>query len=328
MEGSKLLAGQSGLVQFHVINRLVAGPKDPFILRSQTPPRTIGGGRIIEAMPRRLRRTAPGTPEDLAERAAAVRTPAGFLEYCVKTAAGYAVDAASLGVRAKLRPQQVERLAGELIEDGQLVRLASGRLAQADVVEALKEKIAQALERHHERRPASPGLTGDELREGAGLDASIVSDITSLLVERGELSRTGDRFGLAGRTVTLSPEEQGALDAVEGAFREGEFAPPSVDDVRKTTGLPGDRVDWAVRTLEERGVLVSVARGLMFHAGAVGRARELLTDYIRREGSLESVKFKYLLDTTRKYAIPLLDYFDRVGVTLRRGYTRYLRDGR
>ena len=47
--------------------------------------------------------------------------------------------------------------------------------------------------------------------------------------------------------------------------------------------------------------------------------------YIQKEGKLESVQFKYLLDTTRKFAIPLLDYFDRVGVTRRLGNTRYLK---
>jgi len=66
----------------------------------------------------------------------------------------------------------------------------------------------------------------------------------------------------------------------------------------------------------------------VFHAEAVAQAEKMLVDYIRREGQLESVKFKYLLDTTRKFAIPLLDYFDRIGVTRAAGHTRYLRAGR
>jgi selenocysteine-specific elongation factor len=57
----------------------------------------------------------------------------------------------------------------------------------------------------------------------------------------------------------------------------------------------------------------------------VDRAREILVDFLREEGRLESVRFKYLLDTTRKFAIPLLDYFDKIGVTRRSGNTRYLR---
>ena len=68
-----------------------------------------------------------------------------------------------------------------------------------------------------------------------------------------------------------------------------------------------------------------VTESLLFHGDAVERARDPLTDFIHKEGRLESVKFKYLLDTTRKFAIPLLDYFDRIGVTIRTGNTRYLK---
>ncbi len=64
---------------------------------------------------------------------------------------------------------------------------------------------------------------------------------------------------------------------------------------------------------------------MLFHSEAIEQARQILVSFINKEGQLESVKFKYLLDTTRKFAIPLLDYFDRVGVTRREGYTRYLK---
>ena len=61
---------------------------------------------------------------------------------------------------------------------------------------------------------------------------------------------------------------------------------------------------------------------LLFHREAIDRAREILPAHFK-EGRLESVQFKYLLDTTRKFALPLLDYFDRIGVTRRVGNTRF-----
>jgi len=80
-----------------------------------------------------------------------------------------------------------------------------------------------------------------------------------------------------------------------------------------------------MKLLVEHGTLVRVPLDLFFHAEAVARAREVLVEHIRREGSLESVRFKYLLDTSRKFAIPLLDYFDLAGLTVNRNHTRYLR---
>ena len=81
-----------------------------------------------------------------------------------------------------------------------------------------------------------------------------------------------------------------------------------------------------MQILIEQERLVRIENNLYFHCEAVERARQILTVFISKEGELESVKFKYLLDTTRKFAIPLLDYFDRIGVTRRAGYTRYLKN--
>ena len=81
-----------------------------------------------------------------------------------------------------------------------------------------------------------------------------------------------------------------------------------------------------LQILIEQEHLVRVENDLLFHSDAVEKARELLISFIKKEGQLESVKFKYLLDTSRKFAIPLLDYFDRIGLTRRAGYTRYLKN--
>ena len=84
-------------------------------------------------------------------------------------------------------------------------------------------------------------------------------------------------------------------------------------------------VEKLVKVLREHQRLVSVGEGLLFHREAVDRARQLLDRAHQGKGRLESVDFKYLLDTTRKFALPLLDYFDRVGFLRRVGNTRYLK---
>ena len=113
---------------------------------------------------------------------------------------------------------------------------------------------------------------------------------------------------------------------MEAAFRDEPFAPPKIDDIIRKSGFDAARVKKCVGSLLERGVLVRVAEGLFFHREALEEAQRRLEEHIRREGKLESVKFKYLLDTTRKYAIPLLDHFDSLRVTVRVGNTRYIRE--
>jgi len=115
------------------------------------------------------------------------------------------------------------------------------------------------------------------------------------------------------------------LRSVESLFKTRHINPTKVEEVAESTKAGAEEIQKALRILIEQEHLVRVENGLLFHSEAVERAREILTSYIRKEGGLESVKFKYLLNTTRKFAIPLLDYFDRIGVTRRAGYTRHLR---
>ena len=107
------------------------------------------------------------------------------------------------------------------------------------------------------------------------------------------------------------------------SFASRRFRPPSLEEVARQTGAAADKVEKLLGILREHERLVQVEGGLLFHREAVDRAREILAAHLRKEGRLESVQFKYLLDTTRKFALPLLDYFDRIGVTRRVGNTRF-----
>jgi len=134
------------------------------------------------------------------------------------------------------------------------------------------------------------------------------------------LRERNGRLSLAGHDLDLSDEERAALDRVEGLFRERLFSPPSREDAAESLGeAPDDKIAM----LLERGVLVRVSEKLLFHRDAVERAVGIVRAHFETEESLESVKFKYLIDTTRKYAIPLLDHLDTIGVTRRAGNTRY-----
>ena len=108
-------------------------------------------------------------------------------------------------------------------------------------------------------------------------------------------------------------------------FRQQAFAPPSAAELAEKLKLPPAAVEKLLRILQEHQQLVAVAEGFLFHRDAIERARQLLVEHIRKEGRLESVQFKYLVDTTRKFALPLLDYFDRTGLLRRVGNTRYLK---
>jgi selenocysteine-specific elongation factor len=320
-----LKPGRHCLVQVRLNDPVVAGPRDHFLLRSLSPTRTIGGGIIVEALERRLKRTDAAILTDIAERARAIATPRDFVEYCVKHAESYAADERQLSQRAKIPPGALAPLLAELTGGGRILPLGGKSYIHVDTAGRVRQLLLDVLREFHRRRPESPGIS----REQFLTDGAVRKDIFDDLVERmrceGRLVERKGLLALPEHHEQFNNAEEQLLHKVESLFQSQLFAPPGPPEIAEQLCVAPAQVERVLRILIEQQRLVRVEQDLYFHTEAVSTARERLVAHIREHGGLESVKFKYLLDTTRKYAIPLLDYFDKIGVTRRVGYTRLLK---
>jgi selenocysteine-specific elongation factor len=328
MDADTAAPGWEGLAQVRLDRPVIVGPCDRFILRLQSPPTTIGGGRVIEATSGRLKRSRPEVLADLRLRAEAVASDTTFVEYGLRTAEGIAATEADLAHRAKVMPARLREILKDLAAGGRAAALgAIGYVHTARAAEA-EAAMAAALEAFHKASPESPGMAFEPLLEATGLAKPVGEALVARLLAAGRLAQRSGRLALASHRPAVADEDQRALEKVERAFLDRAFNPPGPDEAAEAAGVPPARAAKAVRLLTEQQKLVAVAPGLLFHRDAIAQARQIITDFIRKEGQLESVKLKYLLDTSRKFAIPLLDYFDRVGLTRASGHTRFLRPPR
>lgn len=330
MEGNLVQPGDQCLVQIRTEIPLVAAPADHFILRALSPVQTIGGGMIVEAVPKRLKRNRPHVHQDLKQRAEAVRMASRdggqqFVEYCVRQADGLAARENELAARAKVPRARLKEILQELTGRKTLVQLPSGLYVHRDTAAEAGGRVLQIVRDYHRSSPESPGLTLEQLRQAAQLDRTVLDGLIGLLKSDGRLVLRNQRLAAAEHQATFKQEDTRHLEAIESLFRETGFHPPGVEEIVDKTSAAAKVVESLLKILVEHERLVQVAEGVLFHRQAVEQARELLVAHIQKEGRLESVQFKYLLDTTRKFAIPMLDYFDRVGVTRRSGNTRYLK---
>jgi len=325
LRGDKVASDERCLVQMHLDAALVAGPGDRFVVRSLSPVLTVGGGTIVEAVSRRLKRSRPGIYEDLVERSSAVVRERDFAEYCLRKADTWALSADNLAHRVKVPVERMGVLLEEFISRGKAVKLDSGLYMHTATAVLIEERTLTVLRAFHESSPQSPGMTLSQLGESTGLDKAVLERVVTLLKEEGRVIEPNQRLALAEHRPSLSEGDRTLLASVESLFQARLFSTPTVEELIEEIRSGREATVKALNMLVEHGRLVRVAEKLYFHSDAVEHARELLASHIKREGRLESVKFKYLLDTTRKFAIPLLDYFDRIGVTVRVGNTRYLK---
>jgi selenocysteine-specific elongation factor len=330
MQGTCVRAGEEVLVQVKMETPVIAAPGDRFVLRALSPVQTIGGGTVIEALSRRLKRNRVEVLNDLRQRAEAVHDDKQFVEYCLRTADAMAVDESRLSLRAKLTRDRLKAILDELMHAGKVLCFSRDLYIHHDTATAAGWRIVDILGDFHRTSPETPGLSLDQLQQASQFDrpvlkGPVLKGIVSLLKTQGRLVERSKRLALAEHLPTFQEEDIEHLEAIESLFRQSAFHPPVAEELAEKTGASADTVQRIVKILVENERLVRVAENLLFHQTAVDRARDILVSFIREEGELESVRFKYLLDTTRKFAIPMLDYFDRIGVTRRSGNTRYLK---
>jgi selenocysteine-specific elongation factor len=318
----QMRSGEEHLVQIRTSSPVVAGLGDRFILRTPSPVRTVGGGVIIEALAGKLKRNRPGVYEDMRERAEAVGDESRLVEYFAKTAS----READLAVRAKLPLARLQLLLRDLMQRQRVLSLGPKLYMHRDTCDQTARRVLELVGEYHRQSPESPGITIEQLRLDARMANDVLDGVISLLKTDGRLVEQKGRLAASEHRPTFRDEDLRRLEAVESLFRRQAFHPPTMEELVERTGACAADLQRVLKILREHQELIQVEEGLLFHREAVDRAREILAGFIRQEGKLESVRFKYLLDTTRKFALPLLDYFDRVGVTRRVGNTRYLKN--
>ncbi|MBN1919211.1 MAG: selenocysteine-specific translation elongation factor [Verrucomicrobia bacterium] len=325
LEGDHLRGGESGLAQFRLDEPVIAGPGDHYIVRLLSPVVTIGGGVVIDAVARRLKRTHTGLVNELREHAAAITNENDFVEFAVRHPVELPASAADVARRTKLPKHRVQALLDELTTTGHIVAIAPRHYVHADTLAESERPITEILERFHAQSPTSVGLTAEELGERAGLPGNVLAAVVERMVDKERISESNGWYMLAGHTSTLPPEDQVLSDRIERIFLERLFTPPSHAEVEIAVGISQAEAKRGFRLLIDRNRLIFVGGGMYFHCDAIEEAKRRLLAHFAKEDRFESVQFKYLLETTRKYALPILDYFDKIGLTRRAGNTRFLK---
>jgi len=174
IEGDRMEAGGEYLVQVKTSTPVVAGPGDHFILRTLSPVRTVGGGRIIEALDRRLKRNRPDVRADLQERAGAVGDETRFVEYCVRRASSLAAGEGELAVRAKVTRARLAEILAALAKHGQITALTPTLFIHRDTAAEVTAQLLELVTDFHQQNPESPGIPIEQLREAAGIERTVL----------------------------------------------------------------------------------------------------------------------------------------------------------
>jgi selenocysteine-specific elongation factor len=328
-ESGEVAPGAAGLVQLRLESPVVALPGDRFIVRTYSPQQTFAGGVVLDAhAPKHRGRERAAARGGLAALETADR--AARLAFFVGSAAERGLRREDAAARTGWRDDVLAAALAEAVGGGSVVE-AEGVYVAAEVLRRLQGAAVEETEAHHRREPLARGLARETLRERVFTHAApeIFRAALRAAEEGGLLVAEREVVRAAGHSLDLSPADAAVRDQLESVYREAALEAPTLEDALARAGGPGARREHLRKLLQlllDAGALVRVKEDLLFHRDALGRLTGALRDYAARtpDRLIDVAAFKELSGVSRKYAIPLLEYFDRERVTRRAGDKRLI----
>lgn len=312
----ELPPGADGWLQLRLAQPVALDKGDRFILRYPSPPQTIGGGMVLDPHPphrwrrfkpeviSRLETLAAGTPEDLLLHA---------LEGHIALTPDQAATVTGLGVN------ETAEAAHTLEAQGSILWLEGGWLIAQASWTRLTERIVGELEHYHQTYPLRAGMPREALRSRLELEGKLFNTIMDLAVATDIVTEHGASVRLPLHTVQFTPQQAAAIDQLWSQIQANPTSPPSV---KEAVAIVGEDV---LQALLAQGDLVQVSADVLFDSQAYSEMVQQVKDFIEQHGAITAAQTRDLFDTSRKYAISLLEHLDTIGVTRRMGDERVLR---
>ncbi len=332
-ESGEIQPGRSGFAQLRLESPAVALPKDRFIIRSYSPSLTVAGGLVLDPLAAKHRGREMVTRAR--ERLGALSTADRATQFTlfVKTAGEQGLRMSELAARTGWTDDVLAQAAREAATGKEVID-AEGVYVSRDSFENISRAALSAIEEHHRREPLARGLMRETLRERVFSHAApeLFRKALARLEDAGAVVAEKEIVRTASHKLSLSAEDLALRDRLEKLYAEAALEPPTLDEALERAGGARDAKTRAhgrkiFQLLLDDRTLVRVATDLFFHRPAL----DLLTDKLREHAArheperlIDVATFKDLAGVTRKYAIPLLEHFDRERVTRRAGDKRII----
>lgn len=321
-----LRPGETCFAQLRLAAPVAALPGQRFIVRGTRAVEgrgaTVAGGRVLLVNPPRRRAGAADTVRRFAEAPLDERVRLLLVE------AGYAgLDEAGLFARAQAPQREVSKALERSSAKGTavLVDKEARRFVAGEVVAALSARALARLEVFHATQREASGMPREELRQRLGSPSErVFARVLTALLEARRVELFEEVLRLPGRGRAFTEQAEALQRKLLAVLTKHALAPPTVSELEKHLGVPGPRVTAVAQTLVAAGQVVRAGE-LFFARATLDALADTLRAHFATHERLSTQQFKDLTGLSRKFLIPLAEYFDRERLTLRVGDERVLR---
>lgn len=322
LEKDGLYPGDSGLVQLRLSSPLVAERKDRFIIRSYSPVTTIGGGVVLdpasERPHRRLRDKYLSSLKELEQEIIETDSDKSFVEQKIRQLK--ITDLKRLQTSTRLGKDNLQFIVDELEDEGRLVKLGDSLVA-SDILEEWEKAVVVFVDDYHEKTPLSPGISRAQLKNAipASLSIKEYDSFLEMLIDQGLIEERGDKICRAGFIPRLKENEQKIVGEITSILQYSRFQPPSVKELAQKLGCELDYMEDLIDYMVEHNMLIKIHEDMYLLPELYEEALQELTKHFSENDTITMAEYRDLLQSSRKYMQPLLEYFDQQKITRRKG---------
>ena len=322
-----ILPGDTVQVQLRLEQPILTFRGDRIILRDFSAQHTVGGGEVINPFAPRHKRFTPETTSILAQWEEADN--AQIVNTVLENSKTLCVQESFLHYYLPHSQQHVKAILDSLEADGKIVRWdKSGRtplLSDASRTAKTQEKILNVLANFHKAQPLLPGQNAAQLRSELELDEIGFDKLENQLIRERQIVKDGNLIRLSSHEIQFSQEEENAKETLEKLFLEAGIHTPTLNQL--STLLP----EYTSKVLESTfyallrlGQFIKITDDFFIHKGVFEEMQKLLITYLRENDIITVAEFREIAQTSRKYAVPFLEYCDSQKLTIRDGNVRRL----
>jgi selenocysteine-specific elongation factor len=329
LDDEELEPGSEANVQILLEEQIGCWPGDRFVIRSYSPVHTIGGGMVLNGSPRKRKRFR----EENREIFTAYRenNPENLALLHIRESGYNGITLDRLAVKMGVFGNRLKKIVQLPLSARKIILIAqeNQRMVSAAVYEKLGAKLRSVLATYHQENPLKAGLSKEELRSllYRGLDQRIFQFLLNNLQKQGVIAQDQALIHLSDHKVSLKEDEKVLRRELEAFYKEADLAPPTVKEVlAKFAGYPQPLLKEVLAIMVRDDALTKATEDLYFYKPSMEKLKEKLVALLVKQGEIDTPAFKELTGLSRKFSIPLLEYFDKTKVTIRVGDKRILRE--
>ena len=319
LDCTTLEPGDEAVAQVRLEEPVVVAPGDRFVLRQTSPMIPLGGGEILDRSPWRLKTGKDFVVESVRRKMSALDSPQDYLRSLLRDALLEIHTTEDLSRRMTITQEQVSQYLQELTESGDLKALPGDRWLVQEGIRMAGERITGAIEAAFREDPYRVSVKALEIRDALRLEETFLEAVYQQLVEEERIHRLrGGRLSLPGYEPPIPEGERQALEKYRNYLSEHLFEAARNEDLAPMLGTSEALIGKLQSLLVDRGELVRLTPDVVLLEEAILEAVRRLAAHHETAGPFSAAEAKDLLGTTRKFAIPLLEYLDKQGWTRRR----------